>query len=267
VTASWRSWLALAVVTVASACRVDFDPNDYDACAELATITDEVYRGPERHCYGLLRGGHPGRTVEAACVAGGAHLATFATIEEHEAVRAGLTLDVSAWFGAGVGTGLWETGEPIGAARWQSGEPAYGRAIHDPDGTWRTADVGNQLAVLCERTVAVTSDRVYVLDYQPASWDVTRVRCGLAGGHLATLTSALEMLDAAPTIAGRRWVGAADEGDTGAYAWITGEAFAPEGLAPLGVVPGDGQRCLAAQSTGWFDADCSAQLPSICELE
>jgi hypothetical protein len=273
---SMRRRLLIACI-LASGCREAFDPTDLDPCAYLVASADAVHRVGD-HCYSYhsFRDDHYG--ARDTCTALAAHLVTYTSAEESDAVVAGLSLPGAAWIGLdysqGFGAWNWVTGEPEPFARWAPGEPAMetdgmGAGQH-PDGTWfATSQTGTSQGFICESQAVITYGHIYVADYNLASWDVARESCEQRGGHLATITSAAEQLLIEPMLGGAPlWIGASDLATEGVAAWVTGEPFE---FAHWAEFEPDTQRvdddCVQASTGGWGDRPCAQMFAHLCEIE
>lgn len=255
-----------AVLLAVGACKINFDPSSFDSCALAAPSAAATFRWDGNdHCYSLHLTPVEYDIAWDACNELGAHLVTYRTSEEHVAVREALAPAIPTWLGTyngGAGY-LWATGEAPVYSNWAAGEPGPGSAgVEDPDGTWRSEGADFENAFVCERSVVVTSDRVYTLE-PPAEWEAARQACETQGAHLATIASGTEALVVDPLFGNPRWVGA--RGANGEYAWITGEAFAYSNWAAS--QPDVTTECLAIRSEGWFAEPCNGQYRFICEYE
>lgn len=259
------------VVLVLAGCRVNFDPSTFDTCDITNELGVPTFRWSENdHCYSFHSTAVGAAQAGTACGTIDGHRVTFGSRDELEAVRAALAPSVPAWIGGinlGGGEGFqWVTGEPALYGNWVAGQPSGGdAAVMDTDGLWYMQPGGTH-AYICERSVVVTSDRVYTLLAASRDWTQARDRCELSGAHLATITSASESFTVAPLVASPRWLGAEASAGTTDFRWITGEAFAYDEWE--NTQPDDpAENCLQADLGGWNNDDCDSSLSAICEYE
>lgn len=110
------------------------------------------------------------------------------------------------------------------------------------------------------------------------SWAAAQARCGMDGGALARIDSAIEneLITSLPW-ATRGWIGLSDDGAEGQWYWADAEGT-PRTDSALrsdalynniadGEPSGDGD-CGEMYSSGlWNDRSCSTALPFVCEVE
>ena len=110
------------------------------------------------------------------------------------------------------------------------------------------------------------------------SWEDAEKRCTYDGGHLATITSAVEnaFVSSLPGMAGQAWIGCSDSEKEGSWAWTKpgpGDTtlrrynwqFAnwKSGYGEEG-----GEDCVSVNHAGWWrDRACSDYLKFVCEIE
>lgn len=126
-------------------------------------------------------------------------------------------------------------------------------------------------AVVCNATEFVGGDRFAVdpdtghcyvsFDDDQSTFDTANLACGAGGGHLVTITSALEaaLVQQVQNPAQSPWIGASDVAVEGAFAWVTGEPFAFQIFAPGQPDGGVVENCLHMldASGGWNDTSCT----------
>ncbi len=139
-------------------------------------------------------------------------------------------------------------------------------------------------AVVCNATAFAGGDRFAVdpdtghcyvsFDDDQSTFDAANVACGTGGGHLVTITSALEaaLVQQVQNPAQSPWIGASDIAAEGAFAWVTGESFVFQDFAPGQPDGGVVENCLHIldASGGWNDTSCTIAgfvTGQLCEYE
>jgi uncharacterized repeat protein (TIGR02543 family) len=238
----------------------------------------------------------------AASEALGGHLATITSAGEQAAVTA-LTKKVTwnpswswtlgaAFIGAtdalSEGRWRWVTGEVFSYSNWAAARPkndnTYNYAFLSlPDaGKWDDAvsdfkapyyiieyeDVNAPV-----KTVSLESHR-YEL-YKPLTWKEAKAFCEKKGGHLATVTSAVENAALSTLLessnAAGIWIGATDEGTEGTWRWVTGEKFSYSNWTtgqPDNCSNAEHYACMWQDYSGkWNDTTNDTQNYFICDYE
>ncbi|GEM_PF-4872760 len=242
-----------------------YEERGYCYVCEWDTESDEQLFGTdngilvwENHTYQLMETGLTWKQAKAACEEVGGHLATVGSIEEQKALNQ--LMDeygdrISYWIGGTdaetEGEWKWITDEPFSYINWIDGEPdnstdmesggenylAMYRGKHGSNAAngWAddcdTATMMTAFGYICEwdndSDAVLWNGHVYKVFHQGFTWDQARACCELMGGHLVTVTSAMEQetiqtLFQSPIHKNNYWMGAKVR--NAQIFWVTGEA-------------------------------------------
>lgn len=231
------------------------------------------------HCYTRNDGAVAWSAAVDAC--GRAHLVTYESAAEHDAVLANLvTAGNEPWIGmndlAAEGVWGWQTGEPVVYTSWSAGEPNDAGGIEDCGHhfplLWNDLDCSAPRAYLCEDDgwhLRADDRHAYRVVTRPVTRAAAASECGVWGGHLAVITSAAEQAFVAGLAHTTVWIGLGDTAVEGTMAWDTGDAYSYNAFAPGEPNDAGGvEDCveLRADDT-WNDENCANPRGYVCEID
>ena len=120
-------------------------------------------------------------------------------------------------------------------------------------------EVARPIATPDERVLNPENQHLYLFIWNPDSWHGARDTCASRGGYLVTIESASEN-GFVHQLAGCTWLGATDEIQEGAWAWVTGESWDYTNW-----IEGEPNNCCGPESCG--GTDCSPEHYLCLEIE
>jgi cysteine-rich repeat protein len=233
------------------------------------------------HCYVRHDAPLDFQAAERTCEDRGAHLVTYTSLPEVDAVAGALGRpgDGRAWIGlrdaSGAGAFTWVTEEAFIPAAWfdRARLPPGACAAHAPAPPWLGADCVARLPFVCETPAwapAPGTGHAYRLFLDRTTWAEARARCARRGAHLATISDAAEHGFLSSRFAGFYWLGARRAGEGAPFAWVTGEPFAYRHFVPGDPdVAGEAACLTMGADRTWRDRACDGAqglFAYVCEV-
>ncbi|XP_066304553.1 uncharacterized protein [Branchiostoma lanceolatum] len=243
--------------------------------------------------------------AEFECVSRGAHLASFHSSEETNAIisRQGTPIWIGMFRDTGGALG-WYDGDPVDFTSWGDGEPNNpysGQCVMmDNDGTWNDVICTRRNGYVCKRdkipysaitdnsispgsvaTVQYCQTTAEILfrgncyrfyDERLEAWAEARSICLLFGGDLASINSGAETQFLVTQVANKNsdlfWIGLREYSFDGLYQWTDGSAYFFHNWSPG--EPNDymgAEQCVEMQKGdgGWNDRNCGDKQGFICK--